>query len=95
MVERAWLHFSGIAWTATPVEVLSRGPKRARVRLLHRLRWRRKWAEAGSTRYVPAESLGATPSAGHMVSVGYSTFLDPKSPRARAAVKRWHGEAVK
>src|SRR6478752_178632 len=90
----AWLHMDGLfGGLATPVRVLSRGPKRSRVRLVHRLRWSRKWFEAGSTRYVPTESLALRPGPSCMIGVGRGVFVPPDSPRAAEAVRR-HSEKM-
>jgi len=85
---RAWLHHCGLLSLATPVLVLSCGPERARVRLVHRLRWERKWYPAGSTRYVPSYALSDRPRNGYLVSVGNSRFVLPMKPEAIAMVKR-------
>jgi hypothetical protein len=79
---------AGLVGTATPVLVLDRGLKRARVRLVHRLRWNRQWFEAGSTRYVPVTALGDAPWLGYLVGVGRGRFVPPMKPVAVAAVLR-------
>lgn len=90
---RAWLHFGGMIPTCAPVRVLTKGPKRARVKLVYRLRWNRKWYPAGSTRYVPTWSLSGAPGTDCMVSVGRGRFVNPRSDEARSAVKRWSANA--
>jgi hypothetical protein len=91
---KAWLHFGGMIPTCAPVRVLAKGPKRARVKLVHRLRWNRKWYRAGSTRYVPTWALAGVPGRGYMVGVGRGHYVNPRSVEARAVVKRW-SEAAK
>lgn len=91
---RAWLHTGSLFTTATPVRVLSQGRKRARVQLVHRLRWNGKWFAAGSTRYVPTFAIG-TPSSDALVSVGRGRFARQDSASGRAALKRWSLEGVK
>ena len=86
-LQRAWMHHS--SGLASPVRVLSRGPKRAHVKLVQQLRWNRKWYLAGSTRYVPADSLGSAPGAGCLIAVGHSTFVPAGNPRAKRAIERW------
>jgi hypothetical protein len=85
-VTRAWLHLGGLFPTATPVRVLSRGPKRARVRLVHRLRWNRKWLAAGSTRYVPSDALGAYPNRNALVGIGRGVFIRQDSRAGRISL---------
>lgn len=92
---RAWLHHSALFTTlATPVRVLSSGPKRARVRLVHRLRWEGKWAPAGSTRYVPVYALGALPNASALVGVGRGRFVRRDSYSAECAILKWAERSV-
>lgn len=88
MSERAWLHHRGLFCMATPVDVLTRGPKRARVRLRHSLRWNRKDFAAGSTRHVPAYALGEKPWPGSLVSVGRNRYVPQMTPQGRKAVAR-------
>jgi hypothetical protein len=88
---RAWLHFGSMFFMAAPVRVLSKGPKRARVKLVHRLRWNGKWYPAGSTRYVPTWALAGVPGRGYMVGVGRGHYVKRNSQEARAAAKRWRG----
>lgn len=89
MVERAWVHHSGSLFRyASPVDVLSRGPVRARVRLLHALRWNRKDFPAGSTRYVPSHCLGEKPWRHYLVSVGHNCYVPQTSKEGRKAVRR-------
>lgn len=86
---KSYLHHSGIVSDlATPVTVLARGPKRAHVRLIHRLRWNREWFPAGSTRYVPSDCLGEQPSAGALVSIGLGVFVRQDSAQGRKVVSR-------
>ena len=86
---RAWLHIGGTFARCVPVEVLSHGPKRSRVRLTQRLREKAKWSEAGSTRHVPTWALGPVPGDGYLVSTGRGGFVGANDPRARAEIKRW------
>lgn len=88
-LQRAWMHHDGLA---SPVRVLSRGPKRAHVQLVQQLRWNRKWYLAGSTRYVPTHCLGDVPWPGCLVAVGHSTFVPPDKAIAKRAVGRWSGK---
>lgn len=88
MADRAWLHTRGLFVLATPVDVLSRGPKQARVRLRHSLRWNRKNYPAGSERTVPLYALGERPWATVLVSVGRNQYVPQTSPRGRKAVAR-------
>lgn len=75
MSERHYLHFWGlVTYLSVPVEVLSRGPKRARVRACHRYRFRRKWVERGSTFYVDSGCLSDKPWRDSMVSRGGGRF---------------------
>lgn len=92
-MKRGWMHHQGLFGMASPVEVLSKGPKRARVRLVHRLRWNRKWIEAGTVRTVPADCLGDAPWPGALIGVGRSRFVPQPKPEARAMVKRWGAKA--
>lgn len=89
MAKRAWLHHSGSVFRyASPVDVLARGPKRARVRLRHALRWNRKDYPAGSTRYVPTYALGDKPWPLYLVSVGRNRYVPQDSIEAAKAVSR-------
>jgi len=88
-MKRGWMHHTGLFTMATPVEILSRGPKRSRVRLVHRLRWNRKWIEAGTIRLVPSHCLSDSPWAGALIGVGRSRFIPQEKPAAVAMVKRW------
>jgi hypothetical protein len=79
MNERAWLHMSGPAgtWLAYPVEVLSRGAKFARVRLLHQTRIGRTKHLRGTIKHrVPLDSLAAEPQRFHLVSCGGGRFVE-------------------
>lgn len=76
MAERHWLHMIGFlgAW-AYPVQVLSRGPKWARVRLLHKTRRGRRWYPRGSEwSRVPVACLRECPIDGALVSKGGGRF---------------------
>lgn len=88
MSERAWLHHGGLVTCATPVDVLSSGPKQARVRLRHALRWNGETLAAGVVRHVPVTALGAKPWPYSMVSVGRCTYVPERSARGRRAVAR-------
>jgi hypothetical protein len=92
-LQRAWMHHGGAPFgCASPVIVLSRGPKRSHVKLVQQLRWNRKWCLAGSTRYVPTYCLGDVPWPGHLIAVGHSTFVPANQARAKRAVERWSGK---
>lgn len=82
---KAYLFFSGPLgmWSATPVHVLSQGPKRSRVRLRHLLRWNRKTLPAGTTRYVPTESLGNKLHPGVLLSRGRGVYRPWRAKNGR------------
>ncbi len=74
--ERAWLLTSGWCGTfAYPVDVLSRGPKRATVRLRHMTIIGTKRLPAGTVkRGVPVEALGSVLPERALVSRGRGRF---------------------
>jgi hypothetical protein len=88
MAERAWLHTTVLWGVAVPVVVLTRGPRRARVRLLHMMSRGRRTLPAGSTLYVHPSRLETKPRRGVMVSVGGCQYVQQNSPRGKKAVAR-------
>lgn len=83
-MERAYLHTTSWAGLfASPVEVLARGRKFARVRLLHQ-------TSIGRTRYpggtikgrVPLDALGPKPQRGAYVSKGGGRYVPQSRKRA-------------
>jgi hypothetical protein len=74
--DRAYLHTSNWAgYFAHPVEVLSRGKRFARVRLLHKTRIGRTEYPRGTVKHrVPLDSLSAEPSSMSYVSQGGGRF---------------------
>lgn len=72
-----YLHMSSWAGCfAYPVELLSLGPKRAKVRARHKMRFvgSKRDYPAGTERTVPSDALGASPWAGYYVSQGGGRF---------------------
>lgn len=92
-MRRGWTHhgFAPLE-CASPVEVLSLGPKRAKVRLIHRLRWNRKWFQKGSVRYVPSDCIGVNPNFRALIGVGRGMFVAQAEHEARAIMKRWEAK---
>lgn len=87
-LERYWLLTSSIAGICgSPVVAISKGPRRARVRLQHKRRWNGKWLEAGSVVSVPSWALSKMLGF-DMVSVGNGVFVRADSKRGRAAIER-------
>ena len=74
--ERGYLHTSGWAGHfAYPVEVLSRGPRFCRIRLLHKTHIGRVWYPAGTIKHrVPNWSVSTNPSHIAYVSTGGGRF---------------------
>ncbi len=76
MSEREWLHtYSWAGYFAHPVEVLSRGAKYCRVKLMHRTHIGKTTYEAGTIKHrVPNESVTEYPSRVAFVSQGGGRF---------------------
>ena len=74
--ERQWLHMSTwVGCLAYPVEVLSRGSKFCRVRLLHKTQIGTTWYPRGTIKHrVPNTSLGVIPGLFAMHSLGGGRF---------------------
>jgi hypothetical protein len=79
---RAWLHmYSWAGYFAYPVEVLSKGEKFARVRLLHKTRIGLTEYPRGAIKHrVPLHSLSAYPSRMAYVSQGGGRFVGLPAP---------------
>jgi hypothetical protein len=87
--DRAWLCTTALFDCITPVIIIDRGRKYARVRLKHRRRWNHKWEEAGVVVKVPLFAVSTAPRARSLVSVGRGSFVPCDSERGKAMIEWW------